>query len=370
MTRLLIVIAIMVGIALLSSRQSDQKICAYDVILMVVYSLFVGLRTSYNDTPAYIKSFMNAESLSVFLQNPDNTNYLHNPLFYAINAKFHEYTTNYHLFFVAFAIFDAILLIRFLKKHALGHYSYTILLFWGFGLGMFGAAAMKQITAMAILTFAFDAVLEKKWLRFFLIVLLASLIHTYAILFIVLPLFTSHPWSWKTLLITGATGIILFTFDTTISSLLDYADAAGKSVADFEVFDGVQMNVFRVAVFGICPFLLLMFRKLLFSGNIRNTRELYLLCNMSIIAFMFMLMGSVNGANMFGRLATYFVFGDICLLGWMLKQIFEKRSYQILLLLSILLFMIFIIYDNRSIDAYGGYASISLRQFISELIWN
>ena len=368
MTRLILTILVMGGVAFFSSRQNTKQINIFDVVLIVIYSLFVGLRTSYNDTAAYIRSFLSADPLSIFVQDADNMSYFHNPLFYAINAKVHEYTNNYHIFFMTFAVIDAILLIRFLKKYSIGNYAYTIILFWGFGLGMFGAAAMKQITAMAILTLSFDAIVDKKWLRFVLIVLFASLIHTYALLFIVLPFFTSHPWNWRTLLVIGLTGVILLTFISTISSLLDYADAAGKSVADFEVFDGVQMNVFRVAVFGICPISLLLFSKLIFAEKTTNERNVYLLCNMSIIAFMFVLMGSVNGANMFGRLATYFVLGDICLLGWVLKQIFEERSYHILLAFSVALFFIFIVYDNRSIDAYGGYACISFWEFLSGII--
>lgn len=369
MNKLFLTIVLMSMIAYLSRNKNDNM-DIYDWLLIILYTLFVGLRTSYNDTANYIRSFENTESLAVFLNDPNRMNVFHNPLFYAINAKFHDITNNYHIFFMVFALLNSYLIIRFLKKYSLSNYAYTILLFWGFGLGMFGVAAMKQITAMAILTLAYDALIDKKWFRFVIIVLVASLIHTYAILFIVLPFFTSKPWNWKTVIMIAVTGVIILTFNSTIASVLDYADAAGKSVADFEVFDGVQMNIFRVAVFGICPVSLLAFRKYVFADKMETEHELrniYTLCNMSIISFMFVLLGRVNGANMFGRLATYFVFGDICVMGWILKQVFNRRSYQLLSLCSVILFVAFIVYDNRSINEYGGYASITLFQFLETL---
>ena len=41
----------------------------------------------------------------------------------------------------------------------------------------------------------------------------------------------------------------MMTFQSSISSLLEIADSAGKTVTSDEVFDGNRMNVFRVAVF-------------------------------------------------------------------------------------------------------------------------
>lgn len=364
MARLFIIIISMCVIGYVAQHDNRGGNNPFVIMDIVIYSLFVGLRTGYNDTANYIKSYENADSLKEFMADPNRMNVLHNPLFYGINAKFHEITPNYHIFFMVVAIFNAILLIRFIKKHSYGPFSYSILLFWGFGLGMFGAAAMKQITAMAILTLAYDDLLNKKWVRFVFIVLIASLIHTYAILFLVLPFLTSKPGNWQTVLLILLTAGILLTFNSTISTALDYADVAGKSVADFEVFDGVQMNPFRVAVFGICPILLLLFRRRLFQGNESTREDLYLLGNMSIVAFMFVLMGSINGANMFGRLATYFVLGDICLLGYILKEVFTEKSAQLLTILSAILFLVFIAYDNKGIDLYGGYTAISILEFL------
>ena len=68
---------------------------------------------------------------------------------------------------------------------------------------------------------------------------------------------------------------------------------------------------------------------------------------------------------MFGRLATYFMLGDICLLGWILNELFEEQSKRFITTIAVVLFIVFIIYDNKTIDNYGGYASISLFDYLS-----
>ena len=256
-------------------------------------------------------------------------------------------TDNYHHFFMVVAFFDSALLVRFLKKYSFGHFAFTILVFWGYGLGMFGAAAMKQITAMAVLTLSIDALKNRRWILYILIVLVAGLIHTYAIMFLVLPLFIAPPWNWRTLLLLALTVVAIFTFNTTISTVLDYVDELGRSVSEAEVFDGVSMNVFRVLVFAIVPVMLFVFRGRLVP---QMDKTQYVFANMAIIAFMFALLGGVQGANMFGRLATYFMLGDICLLGWILNELFEEQSKRFITTIAVVLFIVFIIYDNKTID--------------------
>ena len=335
------------------------------IATIVTLSLFIGLRTGYNDTWNYIRSFNNVEPLSEFLMDAERMHLLHNPLFYGIEAWLHGITDNYHIYFMLFAALDSVLIIRFLKKYSYGFFSYAVFLFWGYGLGTFGLAAMKQFTAMAILTLAMEAMLEKKWMRFIIIVIIAGLIHTYAFMFLVLPFFITEPWNAKIMGICGLTAVIMYTFNSTIAAVLEYADSVGKYVADFEVFDGIQMNIWRVLVFAVVPMAIYVFRSRLIP---QMNRMQALLSNMSIISLMFMLLGTVNGANMFGRLATYYVFGSICMLGWIIEQVFNEQSKKFLITLSYVLFIGFILYDNIDFATTGAYSSITLVEFLKSIL--
>ena len=331
------------------------------VLMVVIMTLFSGLRTGYNDTATYISGFLNADSVSTFLSDPDNLNLLHNPLFYFVTSVFRSLTSNYHFYLLAFAIFNTILLVRFLRRYATqGNFAFIIYLFFAIGIFTFSMAALKQITATALLTPAIPALVDKKWCRYFVIVIIAGLIHTYAFLFLFLPLMTGKPWGWKSILLLLGTVGVMLTFESTISSILEYADSMGKHVVEEAVFDGIQMNPFRVAVFAVVPVAAFLFHKYL---EPELDREKCIMLNMSVISLVFMLLGSMNGANMFGRMGNYFVLGAVVTLPWVIDQVFDKRSAQLLKIAAAACFFAFFLYDNQGFSQY--YSAIPIWNFFN-----
>lgn len=331
------------------------------VLMTVVMTMFSGLRTGYNDTAAYISGFLKADSVAVFLASPDNLDILHNPLFYFVTSVFRSVTDNYHIYLMAFAVLNTVLFVRFLRRYAAeGNFAFTVYLYFTIGVFTFSMAALKQITASALLTLAIPALVEKKLARYFAIVIVAGLIHTYAFIFLFLPFLTGKPWGWKSILLLLATVWVMLTFESTIGSVLEYADSMGKHVAEYEVFDGNQMNPFRVAVFAVVPAAAWMFRSYL---EPELDREKCILLNMSIISLMFMLLASMNGANMFGRLARYFVLGSIIALPWIIDSVFNKRSAQLLKNIAAICYFAFFLYDNQIFSQ--DYKVISIWEFFA-----
>lgn len=331
------------------------------VLMTVVMTMFSGLRTGYNDTAAYISGFLKADSVAVFLASPDNLDILHNPLFYFVTSVFRSVTDNYHIYLMAFAALNTVLFVRFLRRYATeGNFAFTVYIYFTIGVFTFSMAALKQITASALLTLAIPALVEKKWVRYFVIVIVAGLIHTYAFIFLFLPFLTGKPWGWKSILLLLATVWVMLTFESTIGSVLEYADSMGKHVAEFEVFDGNQMNPFRVAVFAVVPAAAWIFRRYL---EPELDREKCIMLNMSIISLMFMFLASMNGANMFGRLARYFVLGSIIALPWIIDSVFNKRSAQLLKNIAAICYFAFFLYDNQIFSQ--DYKAISIWEFFA-----
>lgn len=363
MLNLILVMAASVFFAYCSERTSGPSTVArripwdiYFILALIIMILFSGLRTSYNDTRTYISGFLNAGSISEFLSDPENLNVLHNPLFYFIMTVFRSITNNYHLYLTAYACFNTILFLRFLRQYApQGNFGFCLYLYFTIGVFTFSMAALKQITASAILTLAIPALIDKKWIRYFLLVIVAGLIHTYAFVFLFLPIMTGRPWGWKSILLLLGTVGVMLTFESTIGSILEYADSIGKHVAEYEVFDGNQMNPFRVAVFAVVPVATFLLRKYLEQDL---DREKCIMLNMSIISFMFMLLASMNGANMFGRLARYFVLGSVISMPWIIERAFDKRSASLLKIVASICFFCFFLYDNEGFSQ--SYSSIHL----------
>ncbi|WP_279155094.1 EpsG family protein [Thomasclavelia cocleata] len=350
------------GIGVCKSGEK-QRWDIYLIILIIIMSLFIGLRTSYNDTTAYIRSFNRSETIQLFLSNPENLDIFHNPLYYAIVSLFRTFTDNYHIYFMAFAFFNTTLFVRFIQRYTVdGYFPFAIFLFFAFGTFTFSMAAMKQVTAMAILTLALNALIEKKYYKYYFIVIIAILIHTYAIGYLILPLFYTNVWNYRGTLLLLGTLTIMMTFQSSISSLLEIADSAGKTVTSGEVFDGKRMNVFRVAVYAVIPLLTFLFKHKLSS---RMSDHYKLFGNMSIISLMFMLLALMNGANMFGRFANYFVLGSICILPRIIVELFQLQSAKVIKFIAIVCFSIFFVYENLNFDE--TYQTMSLIEFIDTL---
>lgn len=340
-----------------------KRVDIYMVALIVFLILFAGLRTYYNDTLNYIKGFQQSETIRVFLSNSENLNILHNPLFYGFQALIRTFTDNFTVFFMICATIINVLNVRFIKRNTQSSdFALSMFLYVALGTLMLSLAAQKQTLTMAILTLALTQLFEKNYIKYYIIVFLAGLVHSYGWLFLFLPLLDCEIWSMRTYLLLIVTVFIMYTFQNTISSFIEVADQVGKNIATEEVFDGNQMNILRVLVYAVLPLI-----TFIFKGRIQNLkRNQKIFIQMSIISLMFMMLGMIDGANMFGRSANYFEIGIICALPAVIRELFTKQSATFVFIIAICCFTGFYLYDN---NGFGNeYRHKSIIQFIGEVI--
>lgn len=97
---------------------------------------------------------------------------------------FYELTNgNYQLFISIFSLFVVFSYVRFIKKYSVSPIQ-SVLYFLGLLFYPFLFDALKQALAMAVLLFAFDAIIEKKPIKFLIIVALAATFHFPALVFL------------------------------------------------------------------------------------------------------------------------------------------------------------------------------------------
>lgn len=374
MTKLLVVFAAALVLAYLSEQNTRATIAAgyrytvwHDwayVLLVTILVLFAGLRTSYNDTWNYITGFDNCAEFSEWISNPKSLNIFMNPLFYGYQSFLKTWTHNPYLLVFTTSLFSQICLIRFIKRYS-HNFTFSIFIYFTLGTFVFSLAAIKQIVAMAILTLAFPCLERKQWVRYYMIVFVAMLVHTYALAFAVLPFFRAKPWSLFTFLFIAVVAAVMLTFEETITAFMEQANDLGKTLADFEVFSDTTINIFRLAVYAVPPLISLIFRRWVLhdTNGMANT-----LIHMSIISLAFMTMGTQAGANMFGRMGNYFELGTICYLPTMLEKTFDARSYRLISVVACVCFIGFFVYANAiNLDFGTQYKAMSLWEFISRL---
>ena len=368
MRMILVILMIITGLAYLSQNQSikhNRKTKDFFYIALVVFMvLLVGLRMGYNDTLNYRTGFINSVDFTTFISDSENLELMSNPLFYGFQALIRTFTDNYSILFMICAVFVNVSFVRFIKKHSDSEdFGFSMFMYVCLGTLMLSMAAQKQILTMAILTYALDALFDRKYFKYYIIVFLAGMCHTYAWLFLFLPVMGDKPWNIYTYMMLGVTMLIMSYFQNAIESFVEIADSVGKDIATEEVFDGNQMNLMRVAVYALIPIVSFVFQGRLYKVMDRKHGIMIQMCTISM---MFMLMGTLNGANMFGRSANYFEVGMIIVLPWIVKQLFTKQSSKIILSVALVCFLGFYIVDNNGFA--NDYYYKPLIQFIGEII--
>ena len=374
MTKLLLVFAATLILAYISEQNTKATIAAgrsYSVwhdwaylLLVTILVLFSGLRTSYNDTHNYISIFNNLSGVASFLSDAENLHPLGNPLFYFCANLLKHMVDHAQVLIFTTSLFTQICFVRFIKRYS-SNFVFSIFLYFTLGTFALSMAAMKQIVAMAVLTLAIPYLKKKKWVQYFLLVFVAMLLHTYAMAFAILPLFTGRPWKRFTYVFMITVVIMLMNFQGVVTTFLEQADEAGKTIADYEVFDNVSVNIFRLAVYAVPPLISLIFQKWIFHDSSNMD---HVLVHMSIISLACMIMGTESGANMFGRMGNYFELGTICSLPWMLEKTFDKRSHHLISTVAVIAFLGYFSYANMIATDFGqAYQSVNLFEFIASL---
>lgn len=341
-----------------------QKSDFFVITIIAWMTCFSFLRTGFNDTYAYRINFIKSETLVEGFANGTFTDWAENPLSSFYRCLMRTFTDDYHIYFLFPALMSAMVTVKLCQRYSVSP-GFSLLVFYSIGQYTMNLAALKQSMAIVVLICALPYAIEKKYVRFFLLVLIATLFHTYAALFAIIPFFMSKPWSKTTWIALVIAVVAMMTYEDTLGSIMGYAGDAGVNMHESELFDGHALSLPRVIVFWVPGLIALIFRKQLFRDS---TRTENLFVNLSILGAMVLMLGLVQGANLYGRMTAYFSIGTIIALPWMLHKVFNKRSENLVMICAGAFYFAYFIYENV-IDGYfdQDYHAISLWQYISSI---
>ena len=341
-----------------------RKADIFMIIVIVWMTCFSFLRTSYNDTVHYIYGFNTAQKVSDFFTNGTLWDLTGNPLSELYRSIIHGITNNYHIYFLFPAFLSSFAVIKLFKRYSVAP-SFSALIFFSIGTYVMYLAALKQCMAMFFLLMALPYAIDKKYVKFYILVFIAVLFHTHAFMFALVPILVKKPWGKETWVLLALTIFAMLTYDSTMGAFMEYAQSIGANVADIEVFDDHQINILRVLVYWIPALLTLAFRNRLFTNS---TRAENLFVNMSMISAFILMIGLVQGANLYARMAAYFEIATAISLPWMIKKLFTKRSAQFITICAAVLYFGYFLYEFGISKEFGNdYSAITLWQFITSL---
>lgn len=341
-----------------------RKADIFMIAVIVWMTCFSFLRTSYNDTETYITHFMQSETAADFFVRDGLLDWTGNPLSELYRDVVRDATTNYHIYFFFPAFLSSFAVVKLFKRYSVNP-AFSLLIFFSIGTYVMYIAALKQCFAMFFLLLALPYAIDRKYVRFYLLVFLAILFHTHAFMFAIVPLLFGKPWGKTSIGFLLAAIFAMATYDATLGAFMEYAQSIGALVAEIEVFDNNPINILRVIVYWVPALLALAFRKRLFSNS---TRTENLFVNMSMVSAFILMIGLVQAANLFARMAAYFEIATAIALPWMIKRLFTKRSAQFITICAAVLYFGYFLYEFGISKNFGGdYAAISLWQFVTDL---
>ncbi len=336
------------------------------IAVIVWMTCFSFLRTSYNDTGNYIAGFLNAESIQEGIENGTFVDWTGNPLSMLYRSVMRALTDNYHIYFLVPALLSSFAVIRLFKRYSVSP-ALSLLIFFSIGTYVVYIAALKQCLAMFFLLLAIPYAEERKYVRFYILVFIAILFHTHAFMFAILPFLFGKPWGKVSWIGLGVALFAMATYDATLGAFMRYAQSIGALVAENEVFDGYQINILRVFVYWVPSLMALIFRKRLFRDS---TRYENLFVNMTVVSSIILMMGMVQAANLFARMAAYFEIAAALSLPWMIRKLFTKDSARLVTWIAVALYFVYFLYEfgvSKPFDT--DYRAITLWAFVKELFW-
>ena len=330
MWKLVPVVLISLAAAFFSDRFSrkDERLNGYVykekfiwIIAIAASAIFAGLRTGYNDTGAYLRSY-NTLTNSNFDFSDISWTFGDNFGFnvFSIILKSLGFSTNGYL--MVFAVITYGVYIWFIHKYStdflMSMFLFICLIF------TFPLAAIKQCVAVAFCLVAVDKAINKKWFWFIFWILIAESFHAYSFMYLIVPLLFFVPWQDKRtvmwIVIFFFAGILLRPM---LGTVLSITDAFGEEYT-VESFSEGGVNPFRLLVCLVPLVLSFILRKQINDPYNEVNRAEGLCMNLAFLNGEIMFVALFGTANYFARLANYFYIFPVIALPRMFNMVKPK----------------------------------------------
>ena len=379
MTKLIPVFVISMILAVASHQKSDfshsreryrKKETVFYTIMAVIMILFVGLRTSYNDTYAYRHAYEMMNPVDSLIDVVTDWSLGANPGFALANSIMKALGVSTQSFVLIYAVITNGIYLWFLRKYT-NNIWLTIFLFFALGCFTFTMAAIKQCVAVAFCVVGVDQLLDKRsdnpHFYFVLWVIIASFFHPYALMFLVVPFLMFKPWGRETYQILAIFAVMGLMLQFLVGTIVDVTTMLGEEF-DESSFSGEGVNPFRLAVCAVPLLLSFVARKNIAQMDEQKERLFFLFTNLSILNAEIMFVALFGTANYFARLANYFLIFQALAIPWLL-QFFEEKSRKLVTVTAVICYCLYFVYAN-AINQYFDvlYKGISLLDYLASLV--
>jgi hypothetical protein len=319
---------------------------------------FVGNRSMIHDTQEYQYHYdmFYSDNLSQITDIINGTNKgVKGPLFYIYLVLFKHFTHGTcNDWFFSLAIFQAVSLAVFLYKYSV-NFIYSVYLFYMTSGFVWMINGIRQFLAIALILYFVDWIFKRKTIPFFVVVLIAYLIHSASLLWIPVYFIVNYkPWSTNFIVSTS-----IFTVGMII---LSRSSLLNETEFSYLISDpNAGINPFRIAVFSV-PAVIAFIRRKEIEKITDKTIDITI--NLSVICAACYLVGFFSN-GVVARIAAYFNPFLYILLPWLMKKVFDESMGKTITMVSLVAFFAYFCYEM-----YGAHNGIYASNILGLQYWN
>ncbi len=312
-----------------SAQNGNNAVLLFSCFL--VYFLMIFKAPFSGDYSRYANNFLDSVNKSISFYWERNME----AGFYILTKLIGKLHYSIFFYFAVTSAFLCISLFFFLKRYAWSK-KYAIYFYYTIGLFAFSMAGLRQVLAMSVCLFAYEAARRRKLLPFLLLVGSAYFLHKSALFFLPAFLIARVPWKTKYhLVILGVYGIIGLLFQRLYTWIADWMNY------DYVIESTKNGGIF-LAILLVIAFLGIVYREKLMAADPDNL--FFLNMHFAVILLWIFRMFTRTAE----RPAFYYLYASIILLDRILSLKSngeeEERIRKCLVLLSVIFFGIFFLY--------------------------
>lgn len=340
MIKFLIIFVVLFILSLIFYK-NNKVYCLWGAIILSTLLSLRSMKIGLNDTAnIYYPFFINIKDISfggIFLDNN-----LQDVGFFIIMKVIRIISYNYQICIGLFASLYIILVMHFIYINSKDAFFSTIIFISLYFL--YGTYLMRQVIAMGILLMAYKYIVKKDFVRFLLIVILASLFHRTAFIFILAyPFCVFNSFSYKNyiyILVAFLVSKYLFRYVWAILPYVDFTGKVGMALDNniYTVGNGKESLggfYINLAIIFFCDIIL---RKKRMKPNYEDE----VLMNLSTLSCVFF--SCLNIVIEFYRMSLYFGIFNIILLPNIINKIENEKYRKTIKYLIIGIFIIYFLF--------------------------
>ena len=320
------------------------------IILVVPYIIWAGFRGDWADTGLYRSGFLRSgNSISAILAVLDNAD-LKDPGFSVLRIVIKMLIgNNDELFFLIVASFQLLCITFVFRKYSSDYWICLLLFIASTDYISWMHNGIRQFIAVCAIFACFKWLVQGRYIPLICVILIASTIHGSAL--IMLPIIfvvQGKAWNTKTIVTLFATMVVMVYIDRftpILNNLLQetqYDDMMTNGI--WKNDDGT--NILRVLVYSAPALLSLIGLRYIRAAD---DSVINICVNCSIVTMALYLVSSVSSGIYIGRLPIYTTLHGYIAIPWMIENIFEKKSAQLVKIIMICLYLAFYVFQMGGI---------------------